>query len=110
MIFYPDLFLTDSTKKEYKKLIPRLKKEIRDIDVFLVTLSTDISGVFDIVDYKTMFLSVGNIELLKDLVVIGLGSDYDDAKELALSIVSSYYASGVSGDIRDYFRSQLNCN
>lgn len=110
MIFHPDLFLTENTKSEYNKIMRCLLRGKKTDSVFLVTLSTDIAGLFDIVEYKSLFMSIGDVDQRKDLVVVGIGSDYDDAKNLCLHIISSFYAAGIKLDIREYFCERLdNC-
>lgn len=104
MIIHPNLFLSDQAKLQQKKILDGIKKGDKKQAAFLVTISTDIHGTLDIIDFRVTRLP----NYPQDFVVVGIGVDYDDAKQLSLDMISSYYASDLSVGLKEYFLSGID--
>ena len=102
MIWYDDLFVGESISPRRKKRIIR-KVNRRSIwgSAYLLTLSSNPDNLLDIISTQVVRQ---RCYPRKELVVIGLAGNYEEAMLLSGEIVSSVYA--VRGDfrLREFFQ------
>ena len=102
MIWYDDLFVGQSISQRRKKRIIRKVKRRSILGAeYLLTLSANPEDLIDIIDTRVVRQ---RYYPTKDLVVIGLAGDQEEAMMLAGEIISGIYA--VQGDfaLREFFK------
>ena len=101
MIWYDDLFVGESISPRRKKRIIR-KVNRRSLlgGEYLLTLASNLDNLIDIINARVIRQ---RYYPKKEMVVVGLAGDYEEAMLLAGEIISGIYA--VSGDfkVRDFF-------
>ena len=101
MIWYDDLFVGESISPRRKKRIIR-KINRRSIlgGEYLLTLSSNPDNLIDIINAQVIRQ---RYYPRKDLVVIGLAGNYEEAMMLAGEIVSGIYAVQGNFKLREFF-------
>lgn len=102
MIWYDDLFVGRSIRPRRKsRIIRKVKRRSMLCSGYLLTLAANPDNLIDIISVQVVRQ---RYYPRKDLIVIGLAGNYEEALMLAGEIVSGIYA--VQGDfgIREFFR------
>ena len=102
MVWYDDLFVGESISPRRKKRIIR-KVNRRSIlgAEYLLTLSANPDNLIDIISTQVVRQ---RYYPRKDLVVIGLAGNYEEALLLAGEIVSGIYAVQGDFNLREFFK------
>ena len=102
MVWYDDLFVGESISPRRKKRIIR-KVNRRSIlgAEYLLTLSVNPDNLIDIISTQVVRQ---RYYPRKDLVVIGLAGNYEEALLLAGEIVSGIYAVQGDFNLREFFK------
>lgn len=102
MIWYDDLFVGESISPRKKKRIIR-KVNRRSIfgSAYLLTLATNPENLIDIIETRVVRQ---RYYPTKDLVVIGLAGDQEEAMMLAGEIISGIYAVQGNFALREFFQ------
>lgn len=96
MVWYDDLFVGESIRpRRQKRIIRKVKRRSIFNAAYLLTLSANPQDLIDIIHTRVVRQ---RYYPRKNLVVIGLAADYDEALELAAGILVSLYT--VQGDFR----------
>ena len=99
MQYYKYLYLAEGLEKKKEKLIRKLETGKLQLNVHVVTLAVSEQNQLEI--YNTIqFLQPAFP--YKDLFVVGLARDYDEAVELVMRITTEVYENTHTCDIRSY--------
>lgn len=99
MKWHEDLYAGESVRKKQKKVKWKIMHNAGQLRVYVITLASNRDNLLDIIPSR---------ELLqkhypkKNLYVVGLAGNYDEALELAGHIVSDVYKATGGFDIRSY--------
>lgn len=106
MIWYDDLFVGRSISPRKKKRIIRKVKRRSILGVeYLLTLSANPDNLIDIINVQVVRQ---RYYPRKDLIVIGLAGNYEEALMLAGEIVSGIYAVQGNFKLREFFQKNWN--
>ncbi len=101
MKWHEDLYMGKSIRRRQKKIKWKIMHNAWQFRVHIITLSSNQNNLLDIIPSR---------ELLqkhypkRDLYIVGLAGNYDEAVELAGRIVSDVYKKTGGFDVRDYIR------
>lgn len=102
MIWYDDLFIGESIRTRSKKrIVRRLNRRMILRAEYLLTLASNPDNLIDIISLRVVRQ---RYYPKKDLTVIGLAGDYEEALMLAGEIVSGIYAVQGDFNLREFFR------
>ncbi|MBO5303866.1 MAG: hypothetical protein J6A92_07440 [Lachnospiraceae bacterium] len=101
MKWHRDLFVGESISRKQKKIKWKIMHNAGQLRIYVITLAANPANLLDIIP---------SWELLqkyypkKDLYIIGLAGDYDEALVLAGKIVQEVYTKTKGFDIRSYIK------
>lgn len=102
MIWYDDLFIGESIRTRSKKrIVRRLNRRIILRTEYLLTIASNPDNLIDIISLRIVRQ---RYYPRKDLAVIGLAGNYEEALILAGEIVSSIYAVRGDFNLREFFK------
>lgn len=102
MIWYDDLFVGESIcKRSKKRIIRRLSRRIILRAEYLLTIASGPDNLIDIISIRVVRQ---RYYPRKDLAVIGLAGNYEEALILAGEIVSSVYTVQGDFNLREFFK------
>ena len=98
MIWYKDLYVGESIVHKTKKVKWKIMHNAGQIGIYVITLASNTQNLLDIIpSYELMQKGYPK----KDMVVVGLAKGYDEAIEVAASIVV-YEETGVKATLMKY--------
>ncbi len=108
--WYNDCFVQNSMKKSFEKIKGEINAGTCKSTVNLIVVSLNKEDVFDILNMKELKYEGKQAEEGYDgnIYVVGIAKSRDDAKELAGSIISSYYTQRGTLDVRSFFEDKKN--
>jgi len=99
MIWYKDLYVGESIVHKTKKVKWKIMHNAGQIGIYVITLASNTQNLLDIIpSYELMQKGYPK----KDMVVVGLAKGYDEAIEVAASIVDEVYHSTGTFAVRAY--------
>ena len=99
MIWYKDLYVGESIVHKTKKVKWKIMHNAGQIGIYVITLASNTQNLLDIIpSYELMQKGYPK----KDMVVVGLAKGYDEAIEVAASIVDEVYYSTGTFAVRAY--------
>lgn len=102
MVWYDDLFVGKSiTPRKRKRIIRKIKRRSIFNAAYLLTLSTNPDNLIDIIDVKVIRQ---RYYPKKELFIIGLAGNYEEALMLAGEIVSGIYTAQGNFRVREFFK------
>ena len=102
MIWYDDLFVGKSiSPRKKKRIIRKVNRRSIFSSAYLLTLAANPGDLIDIIHTRVVRQ---RYYPTKDLVVIGLAGNYEEALLLAGEIVSGIYAVQGDFDLRGFFQ------
>lgn len=106
MIWYDDLFVGKSISPHRKwRIIRKVKRRSIPGVGYLLTLSANPDNLIDIISVQVVRQ---RYYPRKDLIVIGLAGDHEEAMMLAGEIISGIYAVQGNFKLREFFRKNWN--
>lgn len=99
MRYYRHLYLTEKVEKKREKIIRRLEAGRFQPPIHLVTLPDEVGGQLEICS-SLLFLQPSFPD--RDLFVVGIAKDHEDALELVEKIVREVYNETKGTDVRSY--------
>lgn len=108
MVWLDDLFVGESiSSRRQKKIIRKVKKRSVFNAAYLLTLSSNPDNLIDII--HTQVVRQRNYPK-KDMVVIGLAGNYEEAMQLAGEILSGLYAAQGDFRLREFLKKNQHSN
>lgn len=101
MEWHEDLYAGESVKKKLKKVKWKIMHHAGQLRVYVITLASGQDNLLDLIPSREL-LQKGYPK--KNLYVVGLAGNYDEALELAGHIVSDVYRATGGFDVRSYIR------
>ena len=99
MIWYKDLYVGESIVHKTKKVKWKIMHNAGQIGIYVITLAFNRQNLLDIIpSYELMQKEYPK----KDMVIVGLAKGYDEAVEVAASIIDEVYRSTGTFDLRTY--------
>lgn len=99
MIWYKDLYVGESIVHKTKKVKWKIMHNAGQIGIYVITLASNTQNLLDIIpSYELMQKGYPK----KDMVIVGLAKGYDEAIEVAASIVDEVYHSTGTFAVRAY--------
>lgn len=99
MIWYEDLYVGESIVHKTKKIKWKILHNAGQLNVYVITLASNKENLLDIIPSQEL-LQKGYPQ--KDLYVVGLAKGYDEAIEVAASIVDEVYRMTGAFRVEDY--------
>ena len=87
MTFYKDLYCDETTAKNKKKIIRKIRRNAGQLGVYVIALSNgaDLFDIFHVANLKQPYFP-------KDtLIVMGMASSYEEALKLVIKMISDFY-------------------
>lgn len=102
MVWYDDLFVGESIRpRRQKRIIRKVKKRSIFNAAYLLTLSANPQNLIDIIHTQVVRQ---RYYPKKDLVVIGLAGNYEEALQLAAEILVSLYTVQGNFGLREFLK------
>ncbi len=96
-----DLFVGESLKEKYQKLLPRIEKGKKvKKGIMMITYAVNGNDLFDLIPAKEMKLSVRQEQ---NLYVLGLAGNHREAFSMVQEMVMEVYEKTGGFDVRGYF-------
>lgn len=100
MEWYNKLYISPSAKKKSRRIIWKIKHKAGTIGIYIITIASNKQNLLDIIPANdVMFLQYPR----RDVYVIGIAKGYNEAIELATSIVQEVYEKTGGFDVRAFF-------
>ncbi|HAU87973.1 MAG TPA: hypothetical protein DCW90_21600 [Lachnospiraceae bacterium] len=99
--WYPALYLDSVTKKNLRKIKRRMERRKINLSVYCIALASNEKNLLDI--YSTNEL-LYRYYRHKDIKVIGLASNKENAIQLVADIVNDVYQQTGRLDVRTFFK------
>lgn len=99
MIWYDKLYVGESIVHKTKKIKWKIMHNAGQIGIYVITLASNKQNLLDIIpSYELMQRGYPK----RDMVIVGLAKGYDEAVEVAASIVDEVYRNTGTFAIRTY--------
>lgn len=99
MIWYKDLYVGESIVHKTKNVKWKIMHNAGQIGIYVITLASNRQNLLDIIpSYELMQKEYPK----KDMVIVGLAKGYDEAVEVAASIIDEVYRSTGTFAVRTY--------
>ncbi len=99
MIWYDKLYVGESIVHKTKKIKWKIMHNAGQIGIYVITLASNRQNLLDIIpSYELMQRGYPK----RDMVIVGLAKGYDEAVEVAASIVDEVYRNTGTFAIRTY--------
>ena len=99
MIWYEDLYVGESIVHKTKKIKWKICHNAGQLNIYVITLATNERNLLDIIPAQEL---MQKSYPKKGLFVVGLAKGYDEALEVAASIVDEVYHQTGAFAIRSY--------
>lgn len=100
MTWYEDLYVGKSITRQTKKIKWKIRHNAGQIDIYVITLASNPENLLDIIPAREL-LQRGYPK--QNLYIVGLAKGYDEAVEVAVSIVDEVYRKTGTFAVRCYF-------
>lgn len=100
MVWYEDLYVGESILHKTKKIKWKILHNAGQPSVYVITLASNEKNLLDIIPFREL-MQKGYPK--KNLFVVGLAKGYDEAIEVAASIVDEVYRRTGTFAVRAYF-------
>lgn len=97
--WYPDLYTGEGAAKKRRKIVSKLNRNAGMLDIYLVTLSNNPSNLLEII--SSAYLQQKAVRRNLPMIV-GIGKGYEEARQLAVSIIEEVYRATGAFDVRAY--------
>lgn len=101
MKWYKNLYVGESIEHKKKKIIWKIKHNAGLLHTYIITFASNSDNLLDIIPSTDLMQKAYP---KKDLLVIGLAGDYDEALELVRRIVNETYTETGSVNVYDYLK------
>jgi hypothetical protein len=101
MTWYDDLYVGYSIRKKEKQVVWRIKHNAGQIGVYVIALASNRKNLLDIIPATDL---LQRSYPKKEMYVVGLAKGYDEALDVAVSIVEEVYQMTGGFDVRRYFQ------
>lgn len=99
MIWYDKLYVGESIVHKTKKIKWKIMHNAGQIGIYVITLASNRQNLLDIIpSYELMQRGYPK----RDMVIVGLAKGYDEAVEVAASIVDEVYRNTGTFAVRTY--------
>lgn len=99
MIWYDKLYVGESIVHKTKKIKWKIMHNAGQIGIYVITLASNRQNLLDIIpSYELMQRGYPK----RDMVIVGLAKGYDEAVEVAASIVDEVYRNTGAFAVRTY--------
>ena len=99
MTWYEDLYVGESILHKKNKVIWNIRHDVVQLNIYVITLASNDQNLLDIIPAREL-LQKGYPK--KDLFIAGLAQGYEEAVEVAVSIVDLVYRRTGGFGIRTY--------
>lgn len=101
MTWYEDLYVGESIVHKTSKIKWKIRHNAGQLNIYVISLASNEANLLDIIPAQEL-LQKGYPK--RDMHVIGLAKGYDEAVDVAVSIVDEVYRSTGAFDVRSYLR------
>lgn len=101
MIWYEDLYVGESIVHKTKKIKWKIRHNAGTIDIYVISLASNEENLLDIIPSREL-LQRGYPR--RKMFVVGLAKGYEEALEVASSIVEEVYRQTGGFRVREYLR------
>ena len=105
MTWYEDLYVGESIVHKTSKIKWKIRHNAGQLNIYVISLASNEANLLDIIPAQEL-LQKGYCK--QDMYVVGLAKGYDEAVEVAVSIVDEVYRITGAFDVRSYLR-QRRC-
>lgn len=99
MTWYEDLYVGESIVHKTSKIKWKIRHNAGQLNIYVISLASNEANLLDIIPAQEL-LQKGYRK--QDMYVVGLAKGYDEAVEVAVSIVDEVYQNTGTFDIRSY--------
>ncbi len=99
MIWYEDLYVGDSIVHKTKKIKWKICHNAGQVNIYVITLASNEKNLLDIIPARELLQKAYP---KRGLFVVGLARGYDEAVEVAASIVDEVYRQTGAFAVRSY--------
>ena len=107
MIWYRNLYVGESIRHKKKRIIHKIRHRSFFTRAYVITLSASHSNLLDIYaasEFHQKYFPV------KQLIILGIAGDEDEAYELAAGIIMEVYTLQGDFDVRSYIKKNWEYN
>jgi hypothetical protein len=101
MTWYDDLYVGYGIRKKEKQVVWRIKHNAGQIGVYVIALASNKKNLLDIIPATDL---LQRSYPKQEMYVVGLAKGYDEAVDVAVSIVEEVYQMTGGFDVRRYFQ------
>ena len=101
MTWYEDLYVGESIVHKTNKIKWKIRHNAGQLNIFVITLASNEKNLLDIIPARELLQKAYP---KKGLFVVGLAKGYDEAVEVATSIVDEVYHQTGAFEIRSYLK------
>ena len=102
MKWYKDLFIGESVTGKIKKIKWKIEHNAGMLHTYVITFPSNDNNLLDVIPTREL-LQKGYPK--KNMHIIGVAGDYDEAIELVTAIIGETYDNTGTTDVRSYLKS-----
>ena len=103
MRWYKNLFFGENARKRAAKIVGKIKRGQFQPDVYVLTLP---SGEQNLLEIYPSYILLQDYFKEQDLLIVGLACGYEEAGQLAASIVDQVYQNNGNVAVKEYLEKQ----
>ena len=107
MTWYEDLYVGESIVHKTSKIKWKIRHNAGQLNIYVISLASNEANLLDIIPAQEL-LQKGYPK--REMYVVGLAKGYDEAVNVAVSIVEEVYQSTGAFDVRSYLRQRPSKN
>lgn len=101
MTWYEDLYVGESIVHKTSKIIWKIRHNAGQLNIYVISLASNEDNLLDIIPAQEL-LQKGYPK--RRMYVVGLAKGYDEAVQVAVSIVDEVYQKTGAFDVRSYLK------
>jgi hypothetical protein len=105
MVWYDNLYVGESIGKKKDKVIRKIRQNAGQIGIYVISIASNKSNLLDIIPATDLLFKAYP---KKQIFVLGIAKGYDEAVEVAASIIDEVYRNTGDFSVRSYFRDKVS--